>query len=137
MHRHFLLTLALFVLFSLIPIKFASTQAQVGTLTGTVKDPNGAVVTNLQVSVKNDENGETRNATTDAEGRFKFENLPIGRYTVSTTRTGFKPGERKVSVENGRTANLEIKLEIAPTREEVDVSSKGLVNANSDPNYRA
>src|SRR5262245_25698915 len=125
MQRQFRLTLALFVLFSLIPIKFASTQAQVGTLTGTVKDPNGSVVTNLQVSVKNDETGEIRTATTNAEGRFKIENLPIGRYSVSAIRSGFKPAESQVIIESGRTATLEFKLEIAPTREELDVTSKG------------
>ncbi|MCI0661217.1 MAG: carboxypeptidase regulatory-like domain-containing protein [Acidobacteria bacterium] len=137
MHRHIWFTLALFACFSLIPINFASTQAQVGILTGTVKDPNGAVLTNLQVSVKNEATGETRNATTDTEGRFKIENLSLGRYTVSTTRSGFKPAEVQVTVESGRTANLEIKLEIAPTREDLDVSGKGSVAPNSDPNYRA
>src|SRR5262245_13146866 len=137
MHRHLSLTIALFVLFGLIPIKFASTQAQVGTLTGTVKDSNGAVVTNLQVSVKNDETGETRTATPNAEGQLKIKNLQSGRYTVSAIRSGFKAGERQVSIESGRTATLEIKLEIAPTREELDVTSKGSVAPNSDPNYRA
>jgi hypothetical protein len=55
---------------------------QTGTLTGTVQDPRGAALPSAAVLVKNDASSLTRQATTDAQGRFTVSNLPAGKYTV-------------------------------------------------------
>ncbi|NOT63793.1 MAG: hypothetical protein HOP19_26560, partial [Acidobacteria bacterium] len=112
-------------------------QNATGTLSGSVKDPNGAVVTGAQVAIRNDATNETRNLPTDNRGNFKSEKLPVGDYTVTVTKDGFKPNESKAKVESGREAKLEIKLEIAETRAEVSVAARGAIKPNSDTNYRA
>ncbi len=137
MRRQSLVALSIVVVLYLIPLPIVSTQSQVGTLTGVVKDPNGAVVPNAQVAVRNEATGESRTATTDKEGRFKFEGLAPGRYAAGVSREGFKTADRSVVIEIGKTATLEIKLEIAETRAEVTVGTKGSVAPNTDPNYRA
>lgn len=137
MRRHWLITISLLFAFSLLSLNIASSQSQIGIINGTVKDPNGAVVTGAQVAVRNEATGETRNVTTDNEGRFKVEGLAPGRYVVSVTRNGFKTADRNVVIESGRTQTVEIKLEVAETRAEVSVGAKGSVTPNSDPNYRA
>jgi hypothetical protein len=114
-----------------------STQVQVGMLSGIVKDPKGAVVPNVQIAVRNEATGEMRRATTDGEGRFKVDGLGPARYLVSISRDGFKAIERNIVIESGKTATLEVRLEIAETRAEVNVGAKGSVAANSDLNYRA
>ncbi len=113
-----------------------SAQQANGVLTGTVKDPNGAVVTNAQVTVRNDATGESRNITSDGRGAFKFEKLALGKYTVIVTRTGFKNAETVVTIE-ATPVTLEVKLEVAETRVEIGVAAKGSVLPNTDPNYRA
>lgn len=102
-----------------------------------VKDPAGAVVVGAQITVRNEMTNDTRTATTDVQGRFSVGGLAPGRYVVSITRQGFKTAEQSVTVEEKRTAALEIKLEIAETRDEVGVKGAGAGGANSDPNYRA
>lgn len=111
-------------------------QTEYGSISGTVKDPAGAVIAGAQVSLRNTATGETRSATTTGDGRFKFDKLAPGAYTISVTSTGFKPGESPVVIEPKRAATIEIRLEVAAPREKVDVGSKGRVAPNSEPNYR-
>jgi hypothetical protein len=137
MRRQWLTAISLFFSLSLVSFNIVSSQSQAGTINGTIKDPNGAVVAGAQVTVRNEATGETRNATTDNEGRFKVEGLALGRYVVSVARNGFKTAERSVAIEGWRTQTVEINLEIAETRAEISVGAKGSVTPNSDPNYRA
>src|SRR5262245_45563668 len=130
MRRQWLFTiLALFTL-SFLSLNVVSSRSQSGLINGTVKDPNGAVVPGAQVTVRNEATGETRNATTDKEGRFKIDALPPGRYVVSVTRSGFKTADRNISIDGGRTETVEIKLDVAETRAEVSVGAKGSVIPN-------
>jgi len=129
-------SLALIGLICLTLPTIVTTQGVTGTLTGTIKDPNGAVVVGAQVTVRHEATNTTRQATTDNEGRFKVERLAPGRYQVSIARPGFKTAEKAVVVEETRAATLEIKLEIAETRAEVTTTAKGKnLSANSDPVY--
>lgn len=134
--RSLIISLLFFALL-LAPLGRASMQAQNASLSGIVRDPNNAVVNGAQVSVRNEATGETRAAASDGKGEFKLENLAPGRYVVSVTRNGFKTAERSVTLEAGRPATVELKLEIAETRAEVTVGAKGTVAPNTDPNYRA
>ena len=138
-HIRFLLTISIACVIALLALTLIRVGAaqNPGSLTGTIKDPKDAIVVGAQVTVRNETTGETRNATTGTEGAFTIEALAPGSYFVTTTREGFKPVERKVVIEAGRKATLEIKLEVAETRAEVSIGAKGTITPNSDPNYRA
>lgn len=120
----------------LISIQIAAGQTAAGSLSGTVKDPAGAVIAGAQVTIRNDATGETRSAPTNGEGRFKFDNLAPGNYTVSVSQTGFKASERALTVEARRPTSVEIQLEVAAPREKIEVGAKGALAPNSEPNYR-
>ena len=63
---------------------FAAAQSTTqGAVGGTVKDPQGAVVPNAPVTVKNEETNKEFAATTDDEGRFRVVQLDPGNYTVT------------------------------------------------------
>ena len=83
----FLLVLSL--LFCFQPAAVAQTGT-VGTLTGVVKDPQGANLPGVSVVVKNIATGATRTAVTNGEGHWTLPGLPIGAYEVSYEITGFK-----------------------------------------------
>ncbi|MCI0489136.1 MAG: carboxypeptidase-like regulatory domain-containing protein, partial [Blastocatellia bacterium] len=134
--RRLFVSIAFLSALSLIASNVAVTQTASGTLGGVVKDPTGAVIAGAQVSIRNEATGETRNATTDDEGRFKIEGLAPGRYTLSVSQTGFKDASRNVQIEAGRGAKIEIQLEVAAPRAEIDVGAKGGIAPNMDPNYR-
>jgi Carboxypeptidase regulatory-like domain/Peptidase family M1 domain len=137
MRRQLLVALSLFIASTFIPLTIVFTQTQAGILSGTVKDQNGAVVPNAAISVRSESSGQIRNASTDREGRFRVDRLEPGSYVVSVSRDGFKTNERSIVIENGKTATIEFKLEIAEVRAQTTVDTKGSIPPNSDPNYRA
>lgn len=138
MHKVFLAAFALLVIsLSLFSALAHFNQTQSGTVTGTIKDPNGAVIPGAQVTLRNDLTGELRNVNADSRGNFKSENLLPGKYTVIITHSGFRKAETKVTIESKQTTTLEIKLEVAETRAEIAVAAKGTTAPNTDPNYRA
>lgn len=82
-----LLTVSLFCLFQLSIVAQSGT---VGTLTGVVKDPNGANLPGVAVVVKNLATGATRTAITGEDGHWTIPALPVAAYEVSYECTGFK-----------------------------------------------
>jgi hypothetical protein len=59
-----------------------------GNLVGTVVDQAGAPVSGAEVSIKSNEQGFNRSATTDANGSFRVTALPTGSYSVTVTSGG-------------------------------------------------
>lgn len=64
-----------------------------GTLAGKVTDPAGAVVANATVTATNIDSGQTRTATSGADGSYQVPGLPPGSYRVKIEAAGFKPLE--------------------------------------------
>ena len=89
-----LLTLVCAALFLLPATAFAQTVT--GTLQGSVSDSKGAVVPGATVVIRNMDTGQERTLETNGEGAYVASFLPLGRYTVAVSSTGFS----KVSQEN-------------------------------------
>jgi hypothetical protein len=84
-----------------------------GTLTGVVKDPNGANLPGVSVVVRNLGTGAIRTAISGEDGHWTMPALPIGAYEVSYEITGFKKLVRdRVEVEASIPRTLEDKLEV-------------------------
>jgi len=60
-----------------LPLRAQGTN---GTISGTVTDPSGAVVSGAKVDVKNVRTGVTRSATTNEQGRYRVPDLIVGEY---------------------------------------------------------
>lgn len=57
-------------------------QTRIGTVQGTVKDPNGALVSGATVTINQAVSGYHQTARTDAQGAFKIVNVPFNTYTL-------------------------------------------------------
>src|SRR5262249_28137845 len=62
----------------------------VGTISGAVRDQNGAVVPKAEILIQEERTGFSRAVTTDENGFYSAPSLPVGRYTVSPSPAGFK-----------------------------------------------
>ncbi len=84
-----LLQAALFVaLFAFTGFAFA--QGGNTTITGTVTDPQGAVVSGARITVTQLNTSVTRTDTSNGAGQFNVPSLPPATYSVSVEAAGFK-----------------------------------------------
>src|SRR3954454_14853788 len=67
----------------------ATAQSNKGTITGTITDPNGAVVKDAKVTVTNVATNEARDAMTSDDGTYTIPALDPGVYRVTVDATGF------------------------------------------------
>jgi hypothetical protein len=125
MSKYFRLTLAALMLVSMSVVATAQSTVN-GAINGTVNDPNGAVVPNAAVSVKNEGTNKETTTTTDSEGRFRVTQLTPGSYMVAITASGFGAfSQSKVIVEVGRTTSLDIPLSVGDAgTAQVDVTAE-------------
>jgi len=89
-----------------------------GTVTGTVMDPNGAVVPNATVIVKNKDTGVAVTLKTNDDGVYNLPTLSPGTYSISTSLSGFKTSTRQnIQVRVDDHLTIDFKLEIGNTAE--------------------
>ena len=86
-------------------------QSNKGTVLGTVKDPNDALVTTAKVTVLNIATGESRDATTGDDGTYVVSNLEPGKYKVTVEAPGFQSVVfEEVTVETNARLPLDVKF---------------------------
>src|SRR5437016_11046108 len=67
----------------------AHAQTSRGTVSGTVTDPSGAVVTRARVALTHTQTGLRLTATTNEAGIYRFDALDLGRYELKVAHPGF------------------------------------------------
>jgi len=68
----------------------AFAQVDTGTLSGTVKDPSGGVISNASVQVQNPSTGISNRITTNSQGLYTIPDLKAGVYQISVSSPGFQ-----------------------------------------------
>src|ERR1700682_2649520 len=98
-------------------------QVSGATLSGTVTDASGAVITNAEVSIKNTATDVTREVTTDSSGVYSAPNLLPGIYEITVVAAGFSTSvQTGLTLTVGATQALDISLQIGRKTERLDVS---------------
>jgi outer membrane receptor protein involved in Fe transport len=107
----------------------AAAQSFLGTIRGTVVDPQGGVVPGASVLIVDESTGVPRTVGTDAEGRFEATNLRSGTYRVEIVTTSFKKYEATgVVVRAAGVSRVDAKLELGAVTESVTVSAEAQSN---------
>ena len=110
--------LALFVLLPVLP----SMGAIDCPLERSVVDATQAVLQGAKVVCRNLETGLTHEAATNAQGLFRFPELPIGSYRIEVGAPGFKTQERgPIELLTGHTVDLPITLELGEVTQRTEV----------------
>src|SRR5205814_1902993 len=108
----------------LIVLGAAAAIAQTGSsnITGAVRGVNGVVVPGAAVTAKNEATGVSSTQTTTDSGLFAFSSLPVGKYTISVEKQGFKTLQKTGNVlEVGTPLAVDLALEIGQVSETVTV----------------
>ena len=112
-----LIRFTILLLLTVVPTRAA-------TLSGTVRDSEGAVISNACVTVHWDSSGSNYlkdnlgirqdiAATTDSSGHFSVE-LPPGFYDVFVTAMAFTPQSDKVHLKEKEAKKYDVKLKVSP-----------------------
>ncbi|MCC7154939.1 MAG: TonB-dependent receptor, partial [Bryobacterales bacterium] len=102
-------------------------QVSTASINGTVTDAQNAVMTGVQLVLTNlDTNVELRTTTNDA-GLYRFQNLVIGRYTLSASSQGFTTKRvEQFQLSVGQEATLDFKLTVGSVSEQVTVEASAV-----------
>jgi hypothetical protein len=122
--RHCSFSLLGLFLLALFATGNAFAQIDAGSITGTVKDTSGALVSGATVTMKNDLTGISSSTQSSAAGIYAFNGVNPGTYTLTTTSAGFETRViHAVEVHVQQTATIDIQLAAGSVQQEVTVTA--------------
>ncbi|HEY7351816.1 MAG TPA: carboxypeptidase regulatory-like domain-containing protein [Terriglobales bacterium] len=117
---------ALFVLSVLLfslNVTLASAQSDLGTISGFVSDPSGAIVANANVVVRN-QSGVERSVRTNGSGFYIITNIPAGLYTLSVEAPGFqKYQSNNNKLDPSARLSINVPLSVGASTETIQVTA--------------
>lgn len=103
---------------------FAQSTAVNGTIEGTVKDEQGALLPGVTITVTNIDTGDQRVVVTNESGLYRAPLLSLGTYRIGAELQGFKKFEQTgVSLRAGQTAVIDIGLSVGAVTEAITVTA--------------
>ena|ERR1700759_1551089 len=108
---------------SLLLVASVPAMAQVSAaLSGRITDQTGAGIPGAIVSAKDTDVGISRETVTDGAGRYELPALPVGRYEVSATKSGFAVAVRSgINLVVGQDAAADLSLRVGNVSEQVKI----------------
>ena len=106
-----------------------------GTILGTVTDSTGASIAGAAVAVRNVNTGLSRTVTTSDDGTYSVPELPIGTYSVTVEKAGFKQGVvTGIRVEVSSERRADVALQTGEVAIRVEVNADELPQVESTNN---
>jgi hypothetical protein len=113
----------------------AHAQENLGSINGTVTDSSGGAIRNATVKILNLATGLEQTVTTNADGSFHVTDLPIGTYSVTFSRDGFKTeAHSQILVQGNRTSTVNGSLQPGEINVTVTVNGTPLMNQTDTTN---
>jgi hypothetical protein len=116
------------LLVGLIGLSLASSafgQGAGASIEGVAKDQQGGVLPGVTVTMRNQDTGVTRTATTETDGRYRFLALSPGRYRLSAVLSGFTSKDvGDITLTIGLSVTQDLTMGIQTVQESVTVSGQ-------------
>ena len=107
----------------LLAVPAAQAQRTTASIVGTVTDSTGGAVADAKVVAKNQGTNLERPASTDAGGFYRIELLPIGVYTVTVEKSGFRREVVKgIALQIDQVARVDVSLQLGELTQQVEVT---------------
>lgn len=117
-------TVALAALTSLLLTTSLLAQRNMGTISGEVLDPSGAVVPGATVNLTEERTGFSRQTRTDAAGLYVFPAVPAGHYQLEVEMSGFKKYLQKgLVLQVNQNLTVPVKPELGQMTQEITVTA--------------
>lgn len=106
-----------------LPCTFPQTTNSAASITGTLSDHSGAVLTGATISIRAAGSGKNWVIVTDAHGHYALAGLEPGMYTIAVHQGGFSELVRTITLSKGEARNQPLTLGIASVVQQVEVTS--------------
>jgi len=111
----------------------AVAQSIQGTIIGTVRDKNQAIVPNASVVLTDTDKGVTRNAVTDGNGDYHFIDVTAGHYRVAVSAPGFQGWKiTGVTLSVHQELRVDAVLQVGDVQQEVTISASSQPQINTE-----
>lgn len=122
-NKGYTLVLVLLAVTLMVAASFA--QETTAGIQGTVKDPQGAMVSNATVEVTSPALIGKKVAKTDSAGNYKFSQLPPGAYDLTVSAPNFRTYKATgIDLSSGRLPIIDVQLQVGSVGETIEVSSE-------------
>ncbi len=109
-------------------------QTSTGSLSGSVTDPNGAVVPGAKVTATSTTTGGKLEMMTTDAGLYVFPAVPVSTYNITVEKTGFKKLNRtNIEIRIAQRQDLDLRLEVGDVQQTVEVSAEAPLLETSSP----
>jgi len=99
-------------------------QGERGTITGTVTDSSGGIITSAQVTLRNVATNIRTTAESNSAGLYVFAALNPGTYEIAVEKQGFKSSRvANIPLATGTTVTIDARLEVGAITESVQVDA--------------
>src|SRR6185503_19806507 len=123
MYRRYL-TRAILAALVLALASAAFAQADRGNLTGTVTDPQGALIPAAKILLRNGQTGADYATVSTSTGNYSIAQLPAGSYDLSVEAPGFKKfAQQGIAVGVAQTARIDVTMQVGQATESVTITA--------------
>ena len=117
----------IFTILAVLGMAWVAIQSQTptATLSGVVRDPTGAVVPQVKITLRNTARGTLRTTSTDGEGRYNLSNVDPGTYELRAERSGFNTEVKNgVVLTVGGASQVDLNLRVGAASEVISVTDQ-------------
>ncbi|MBC8164381.1 MAG: TonB-dependent receptor, partial [Bryobacteraceae bacterium] len=109
----------------LLTLSNGSAQGVNAQLQGTLSDSQGLRIADAELSATNELTGQNYTARSNEIGAWLMPSLPVGRYRLQVSRSGFKQfSQSGIELISNQSARLDIELEVGAVSESVRVQAE-------------
>lgn len=90
----------------------AQPQETTSALSGSVLDPQGAVIMNATVTLVNQNTGDMRGAMLKDDGTFQFDMLKPGSYSLKIEASGFVSAQTNINLQQNQQQSVNVPMQV-------------------------
>lgn len=103
-------------------------QATTAKVVGTITDPSGALIAGAKTEIRSVQTNLSRSTTTDQQGKYEFNFLPVGSYTLTVEANGFQTANVSAfQLSLDQTARVDVKLTLGQASESIRVEAGAIL----------
>jgi len=111
------------IVFAIVASGTASAQVERASLTGITRDSSDAILPGVLVKLRNVDTNVTAEVVTDETGTYRVLSLQPGTYELEASLSGFQTARRRIELQVGQRARVDLVLPVGALSEAVTVEA--------------